>query len=448
MKLRSLFQSAFFLLPILAGHCTARGDSPWTLQECMRYAVEHAPQVVRQQLANANLRADRTQAVLSHLPSLSGSTGVGSSFGRSINPADNSYTNVSTFSNNYSLGAGITLFNGLQLLNNTRASKVALLRGDQQQQQLEDAIAMQTLEAYYNLRYTLGTLELTRQRTENARALLEQGRRMMELDLKSIADVALLEADFAAQEYNQTRVMNELRSQELKLKELMNFPLDRPLVVDTAERYALPQADTLKLDELIDRALEELPAAQIARLDVRAYELRLSSARAGLFPSISASGSIGSSYYTYLSGGQTRSPFNQQLQDNLSKSIGASMSIPIFAAWGRQSNITRAKNNLRSQEQAQNQALRELSVEIEQAVLDLNGAFAEREQAAKQVDARELAYRLALRKYNEGLVSAIDLQTTANHLLLAQATLLRSEFTWQAKRKQVDYYRGIPLLNP
>ncbi len=57
-----------------------------------------------------------------------------------------------------------------------------------------------------------------------------------------------------------------------------------------------------------------------------------------------------------------------------------------------------------------------------------------------------MAYRVALRKYQEGLLSALDLQTTANQLLEARANFLRSDLTWQAKRKLVDYYKGIPLL--
>ncbi len=109
-------------------------------------------------------------------------------------------------------------------------------------------------------------------------------------------------------------------------------------------------------------------------------------------------------------------------------------------------NIIRSRNNLRSMELARTQTERAIAVEVEQAVLDLNGALAEREQALKQVRARELAYRAAQHRYNEGMLSIIDLQTTSNQLLSARAALLSAELTWQGKRKLVDYYKGIPLL--
>ena len=196
----------------------------WTLPDCMRYAIENSPRAVRQQLANANLKISYNEAILKHLPSLSGSVGASAGFGRNVDPGTNTYTTVSTFSNSYSLGAGITVFNGLQLINNTRASKVAKLRGEEAQRQIEDAISMETMQAYYDYSYTIGTQRLAREQVEASRDNLRQGRRMMELGLRGAADVAQLEATLASDEYNLTKVENNMRSCELKLKEVMNYP--------------------------------------------------------------------------------------------------------------------------------------------------------------------------------------------------------------------------------
>ena len=111
----------------------------WNLQECMRYAIENSPQAIRQQLTNANLKASYHEAILKHLPSLSGSTSVSAGFGRNVDPGTNTYTTVNTLSNSYNLSAGITVFNGLQLINNTRAGKISKLRGEEQQKQEPDS---------------------------------------------------------------------------------------------------------------------------------------------------------------------------------------------------------------------------------------------------------------------------------------------------------------------
>ncbi len=417
----------------------------WNLQECMRYAVENSPRAVRQQLASANLRASYHEAIMQHLPSLSGGVGVSAGFGRNVDPGTNTYTTVNTLSNSYSLNAGITVFNGLQLLNNTRASRISQLRGEEQQQQVEDAISQETMQAYYDFAYALGTQTLAREQVEASRDNLRQGRRMMSLGLRGASDVAQLEATLASDEYNLTKVENNARTCELRLKQTMNYPPEARLQIDTAQRYDLvPSLETADVTEIVDLATATLPGARMSAMDVRLARLDLSTAKARLFPSLSASAGLGTSYFKNLKTDAT--PFSRQFRDNLSKSVSASLSVPIFGGWSRQTNVVRMRNNLRSTQQSHLETQRQIAVEVEQAVLDLNGSFAERQQAEKQVQARLMAYRVALRKYQEGLLSALDLQTTANQLLEARANFLRSDLTWQAKRKLVDYYKGIPLL--
>lgn len=436
---------------ICAGVSGVRGQQApdtarvWNLQECMRYAIENSPKAVRQQLANANLKASYHEAIMQHLPSLSGSVGVSAGFGRNVDPATNTYTTVNTLSNNYGLNAGITVFNGLQLINNTRASKISKLRGEEAQKQVEDNISIETLNAYFNYTYTLGTLTLAREQVETSRGNLLQGRRMMALGLKGAADVAQLDATLAADEYNLTKVENNVRTMELKLKEVMNYPPSDPIRIDTTQRYAMPAPETAEVSEVVDVAMATLPDTRMSAMDVRIAKLDLSTAKARLFPTLSASAGLGTNYYKNLKQEEV-TPFHKQFKDNLSKSVSASLGVPIFSGWSRQTNIVRQRNNLRSSEQTHIETQRKVAIEVEQAVLDLNGAYSERLQAEKQVHARLLAYKVAQHKYEEGLLSALDLQTTSNQLLEAKATLLSAELTWQAKRKLVDYYKGIPLL--
>lgn len=445
--MKRLITFAFMASLTLFGAQAQQADTTrtWNLQECMRYAIENSPRAVRQQLATANLKASYHEAILQHLPSLSGSVGVSAGFGRNVDPGTNTYTTINTLSNSYGLNAGITVFNGLQLINNTRASKISKLRGDEAQRQVEDNISLETLNAYFNYSYTLGTLTLAREQLEASRENLRQGHRMMTLGLKGAADVAQLEATLAADEYNLTKVENNVKTTELKLKEVMNYPPEVSIRIDTAQRIAIPAPETSEVTEVVDVAMATLPDTRMSMMDVRIAKLDFSTAKARLFPTLSASAGVGTNFYKNLK--QEATPFSKQFKDNISKSLSASLSIPLFSGWSRQTNIVRRRNDLRSSEQTHIETQRKVAIEVEQAVLDLNGAYSERLQAEKQVHARLLAYRVAQRKYQEGLLSALDLQTTSNQLLEARATLLSAELTWQAKRKLVDYYKGIPLLS-
>lgn len=418
----------------------------WNLEECMRYAVENSPAVIRQQLATANLKMDYAQAIMQHLPTLNGSVGANANYGRNIDPASNAYTSTSTFGNSYSASANLTLFSGLDLLSNTRITRVNKLRGVQEQQKTEDDIALQTMQSFFDLSYVMGTVTLAQEQLETSKKNRELTRRMLDLGMKSAADVAQIEADVAEQEYNLIKVENNLRTMELKLKEVMNFPLEETLWIDTLSRYGEPVPERTDIQELIEYATHSLPKAQMSVMDVRMQKLKYSNTKWKLSPTVSVWGSLGTSYFTKIDGGDGGHHFGSQFKDNYNKGFGGTFSVPVFNAWSRPLNMMRQRNNLRSMEQSRIQNIREIAAEVEQAVLDLNGALAEREQALKQVNAREVAYRVSLQKYNEGMLSVIDLQITSDQLLSARAQLLNADVTWQAKRKLVDYYKGIPLL--
>ena len=67
-------------------------------------------------------------------------------------------------------------------------------------------------------------------------------------------------------------------------------------------------------------------------------------------------------------------------------------------------------------------------------------------QGEKKVLAAQLAYDGAERKFENGLISALDLQTAANTLLQAKSDKLRARLQYIVKTRMVDYYNGQPLI--
>ena len=104
-------------------------SAPMTLDACMRYAVEHSPAVRRQDYANRNYRQDYIASVAALVPSVNGAVSASTSFGRSVDPETNTYTDVSNFDNSYSASGQMPLFAGLTGINTVRATKVMRLQG-------------------------------------------------------------------------------------------------------------------------------------------------------------------------------------------------------------------------------------------------------------------------------------------------------------------------------
>ena len=73
--------------------------------------------------------------------------------------------------------------------------------------------------------------------------------------------------------------------------------------------------------------------------------------------------------------------------------------------------------------------------------------FAKQHIAANaKAQATRMAYDGIKAKYEKGLASAIDLQTTATLLLQAEAECLYTGLRYVAQQRMADYYGGKPLI--
>ena len=102
---------------------------------------------------------------------------------------------------------------------------------------------------------------------------------------------------------------------------------------------------------------------------------------------------------------------------------------------------------MRIARETRTEVFRQLQTAIEQSVLDREGYAKEAIQMDKKVRSDEMAYRVTPRKYEEGLMSTLDVQTSANTLLESKANLLQKRLMYLLKSKLVDYYKGKPLIN-
>ena len=120
----------------------------FTLKECMEYAISNSTKVRIQQATNGDNQVARRDAILAAFtPSVSGNAYVYSNFGRTIDPESNTYISSTSFNNDYSVSAGINLFNGFEAVNNLRITKTSKAMGISQEQQIKDQICLATIEA-------------------------------------------------------------------------------------------------------------------------------------------------------------------------------------------------------------------------------------------------------------------------------------------------------------
>ena len=422
----------------------ASAQTTLTLRDCMQYAVSNSTKMRIQQAAVGDAQLDRRDAaLLLFTPQISAQTYAYYNFGRSIDPQTNTYFNTTSFHNNYGVSAGFDLFDGFQAVNNWKISKTGMLIADSQEKQAEADICLAVMEAYYNVVYYKRLADVYEEQVAVAEQALAKARRQEELGQKGHADVIQMEADLADRQYDLTNTYNMYRDQKMVLADLMFWPLDEELVIDTS----LPawQVEPVATDAVVDYALEHNPAVRMAAWQQLNAKRQLNTAKWQLLPSVGLYAGWSTSYYTYQ--GSETSPFRDQFKNNGGEYVEVSLQIPIWNRLSRHSTISRRKHAYDKATAELDQKRRDVESEVRRAVQDRDGSATAYQQAQRKAEVQAEAYSLNLKKLEQGLISPLEFQTANNNYLKAQADEMNSLFKYLIKQAVVRYYNGVEYID-
>lgn len=419
-----------------------------TMDECMAYAAEHSSAVSQARWDLVSAKADSDEAMADFFPSVSAQVGGQFAWGRNIDPETNTYNDVSTFNNNYAVGASMTVFDGGRTLNRYRHARSERARSLNAIELQQDDKAISTMMAYVDAVYYLKAISLASDRLEHSRAILTLTLRSAELGMKSRPEVAQAQATVAADEYDLVHQRNMYGQAMLALRSVMNYPAGEPLAVDTASvNIGLPAmpAGEEDIEYVFSISRSGNPRAIDAAMNVRSANYALNIAKGAFAPTISLNAGISTSFHKTMGQNYAVPAFGDQFLNNRGEYVSATISIPIFSKLNRMSSLKRAKASLAKAGEQQEQSLRQLHDEIASAIMDRDGYATEILALKTKTDADFEAYFLNRRKYEEGLMSLTDMQLSSDTYFASRLSLLQKQMLYVLKSKLVDYYKGNPL---
>ena len=442
--IRKLFISVFCVAAAFATVAKAWGQEVMTLRDCMAYAISNSTKVRIQQAATGDAQIDRRDAALKlFTPQITAQTYAYYNFGRSIDPQTNTYFNTTSFHNNYGVSAGYDLFDGFQAVNNYRISKTGMLIADSQEKQVEADICLAVMEAYYNVVYYKRLCDVYEEQVAVAEQALAKAKRQEELGQKGHADVIQMEADLADRQYDLTNTYNMFLDQKMTLSDLMFWPVDEELVIDTS--MPVWEIEPVSTAAVVDFALEHNPDIRIASWQQQNAKRQLNTAKWQLFPTVGLYAGWSTSYYTYQ-GSQTAA-FRDQFRNNGGEYVEVSLQIPIWNRLSKYSAISRRQHALNKTTAELDQKRRDVESEVRRAIQDRDGSAVAYQQAQRKAEVQEEAYTLNLKKLEQGLISPLEFQTANNNYLKAQADEMNSLFKYLIKQAVVKYYNGVEYID-
>lgn len=440
-KVYTLLLTAF-VLSGWTGHLAAAQEKPWSLQDCIGYALDHNFSVQRSALQVQQREIDLNTALNNRLPGVAASASQNFSFGRGLT-ADNTYANTNTTNTGFSLGADLTLFNGLRNYNNIALGKLNLQAATADLEKARDDIRVAVAQAYVQILYDREIAEVAARQVEIDSQQVVRLETLQANGKATAADVASQRASLAQSRLSAVQAENKLSLARLDLAQLLELPSPEgfDVVVPTDDALALPLPAGPEI--IYEEAVGHKPAVRAEETRLAYADRNIALAKGGYLPSLSLSGGLGTNYYT--SSGYAAKSFFDQLGNNFSQYIGLSLNVPIFSRLSTRNQVRTARVNYDAQQLQLETVKKQLFKEIQQAWYNALSARSKFESSTEAASAAAESFALAQAKYENGKSSITEFNESKNQYLKACSDLAQARYEYLYQTRLLDFYRGRDL---
>lgn len=431
------------LLPIL--FCTAllglrsaaaqEAPKTWTLQECLDYAYENNIQVRQSRNTHLSGIEDTKQAKAALFPSL-----VASTTQSYTNYPSSEVTDNNSYTGTYGITAGMTIFEGGKLRTEVKRQKVQNQMDALSVEESVNDIRIAIVQAYMQCLYAADAVRINRSTAEASKAQRDRAEEMLRTGSISRVDFAQLQSQYSSDEYQIVVAGSTLDNYKLQLKQLLELDIMEemnPAVPGVKEENVLKALPPK--NEVYETALKVMPQIRRGELGIEAAKLEEKSARAGFFPSISLSASVGTGHMSnndFESGSQIWNRFNEN--------VGLTLNIPIFSNRKNRTAVNKAKIALNDSYLEWTSLQKELLRNVESAYLDAVSAQAQYLSAREKEKYARESYELTSEQFRVGVKNTVELITAQNEYSAAQQQVLQAKYLTLLSIELLNIYQGLP----
>ncbi|MDR1624416.1 MAG: TolC family protein [Tannerellaceae bacterium] len=424
----------------------------WTLEECIRYAIEHNIDLKQQEQQQQLSKIAANTSKNSWLPNLNASVGQNFSFGR-IQSADGTIS--SRNGSNTSFGAQIQMpvFDGLRIPNDIAAKKLNLQAAMASLEKAKDALAINIASYYIQVLYNKEILKIARLQVELANQQVARTEALVHAGKAPLSQLYDIKAQLAKDEVSLTEANNNVNlalldlQQSLELeREATNFEIQAPSPDDAVETY---MGSILPPENIYNNAVAVKPQIKEQEYLLESQKKQLKVAQADYFPQLNLSAGYSSSYYYFYSGlvgNEANRSFSNQFSDNSQQMIGLTLSIPVFNRFQVRNSVRSARVNIVNRELLVENAKKVLYKEIQQAYYNAVAAQEKYASSGKSVIASKEAFSYAEERYAAGKSTVFEYNEAKTKYAQSLSEQVQSKYDFIFRAKILDFYNGTPIV--
>jgi len=437
MKVKTI---VILMITLLPGFLSAQNDSEpvkkWSLSDCIGYALDQNIQVRQSILTNMSNQVSKEQAQAQKLPSLSASARQNFTWSNTedVTTGESSWTGSN--SRSLSMNSNVTVYNGQRLTNLIKQAELDLQAGLYDSETIKESITISILNAFLqvvayeeNVKNAQSQLDATTEQLQLAEARLQSG-------IISRSDYLQVKSQLATEKLTLANAQSNSAIAKVSLMQLMELPVTENFTIDR------PEMDENINENLSPKAAEVYAVALGIKPQIKSVEYQKESAalnekiaRGSYFPTVSASAGLSSGFSSSMG----------DLGDQITPTLGLSVSVPIFQNKQVKSSVAIANIGYQSAELNELNTKNELRKEIEQACVDVLSRQIEYEASLESYKSYEESYTLAEEKFNNGLINSVDFLFEKTNLISAESDLLQSKYKLIFSYKILDFYKGNPI---
>lgn len=423
------------LLSGLRNATAQEASKTWTLQECLDYAYQNNIQVRQSRNNQLSGIEDTKQAKAALFPSL-----VASTTQSYTNYPSSEVTDNNSYTGTYGITAGMTIFEGGKLRTEVKRQKVQNQMDALSVKESVNDIRIAIVQAYMQCLYAADAVRINRSTAEASKAQRDRAEEMLRTGSISRVDFAQLQSQYSSDEYQIVVAGSTLDNYKLQLKQLLELDIMEemnPAVPGVKEENVLKALPPK--NEVYETALKVMPQIRRGELGIEAAKLEEKSARAGFFPSISLSASVGTGHMSnndFESGSQIWNRFNEN--------VGLTLNIPIFSNRKNRTAVNKAKIALNDSYLEWTSLQKELLRNVESAYLDAVSAQAQYLSAREKEKYARESYELTSEQFRVGVKNTVELITAQNEYSAAQQQVLQAKYLTLLSIELLNIYQGLP----
>ena len=438
---------ASFLFCLPAG--AQEAPKQWSLEECIRYAIENNIDLKQKELERQNQEVALHTSKYSWLPNLNAGINENFGFGRSESK-DGLIVDRNSANTSASIQLNMPIFDGFKIPNDIAARKLDLKASIETLNKAKEDLSINVASYYLQVLYNKEMLKIAELQVALSSEQVTKTEALYNAGKVPVSQLYDMKAQLAKDEVTLTESKNNVKLALLDLTQALelerdgeNFDVLEPETGDAVEQY---MSSIIPPDQVYDYAVGVKPQVKEQEYLLESQKKMLKVAQAGYYPKLNFSAGYSNGYYhNFGDGDYNNAPFSDQLKNNGQKSIGFSLSIPIFNRFQVRNSVRSARIAIHNRELLMENSKKTLYKEIQQAYYNATAAQEKYVSSDKSVDASKIAFSYAEERYGAGKSTVFEYSEAKTKYAQSLAEQTQSKYNFIFRAKILDFYNGTPI---